>query len=442
MGDMGETVSVRPADLLIDANNPRLPTPNTGQREAQRELAHDQGRKLLALARDIVQYGLNPADLTIVMPVKGDPKRHIALEGNRRLAALKALENPESLVGALDDVVLKEMRTLSRQYQESPVESVTCLVVKDRAAAEHWIRLRHTGQNEGAGIVPWGSDEAARFQARTGHPEVHSQALDFLEKRGDLTPKLRRKVPATSFRRLLGTPEVRAKVGIDLEDGEIRLLADDEPVAKALLYIVRDLVEGTTKTKHIYTRVQRIKYANKLPPDIVVTPTRRGGNETPTRGAQTGPKAKGTTKPKRAKPRNHLIPSDCVLMIGDPRVSQIEAELRHLSLVDYPNAISVLFRVFVELSVDSYITSRALAQQPSKLRNKLLAVLTDLVTRQKLTKPQATPVRRALQKDSFLAPSVDLMNNYVHNQYVFPAPGDLRAHWDSLQPFIIAIWSQ
>ena len=69
---MSETMSIRPADLLIDEENPRLSQPNIGQREAQRAIAHDQPRKLQMLARDIARHGLNPADPPIVMPFNDD----------------------------------------------------------------------------------------------------------------------------------------------------------------------------------------------------------------------------------------------------------------------------------------------------------------------------------------------------------------------------------
>ena len=147
------------------------------------------------------------------MPFKDDLKRYVVLEGNRRLTALRALENPEFLVDAVGSGILSAIRRLSRQYQNAPIESMQCVVVKDRDEARHWIELRHTGENEGAGIVPWGSDDKARFRSRTGALELHSQALNFLESRRDLTPESRRQVPVTSFKRLIETPEVRATPG-------------------------------------------------------------------------------------------------------------------------------------------------------------------------------------------------------------------------------------
>ncbi|MBZ5679898.1 MAG: hypothetical protein LAO24_07310 [Acidobacteriia bacterium] len=365
------------------------------------------------------------------------------LEGNRRLAALKSLENPESLIGALQPNDLTEMRKWSKQYQENPIESLQCFVVETKPESQHWMELRHTGgQNEGAAIVPWGADDAARFRARSGNIPFHTQALDLLENRGDLTPDKRKKVKSASLKRIIGTPEVREKLGIELEDGKLKLLADERHVAKALLHVVNDLISGAVTTKDIYHKPQRIDYANKLPAAIVVKPTIASGHGVAVSakgGKPTAPKATVGSGPVIHKDR--LMPRGLVLNITDPRLQRIAKELKTLSLIEYTNAVSVLFRVFIELSADDYIGRQKLTPANDKLSTKLLAVTQDLIARKKLTTAQAAPVRLTCRKDSFLAPSTALMNEYVHNKFIFPAPGDLRAYWDSVQSFVQAVWA-
>ena len=401
---------------------------------------HDS--KLAVLAADIVDHRLDPSTLPMVIRTAALPARYIVLEGNRRLAALRALEDPESVTDAVGSTTLKKLRALSRRYQADPIDEVSCVVMPDRDEAQHWIELRHTGENNGAGVIKWGSEEASRLKARGGHTEIHSQALDFLEARGGLTSESRGTVPVTSLRRLLGTPQFRDRMGLGLRNGLLTLRADQEKTSRALTYVVESLITGRTKTRHIYTTEERQKYARDLPSGIVVTPTIDPSSAVPVSavspGAQQVKQPKVTRTPRK---RDRLIPENCPLSISAERTNEIQFELRRLSLTRYTNAVSVLFRVFLELSVDAYVKRHSMPlTERSSLSRKIREVANYLVSHNRLSDQERKPVMTACQKDSFLTPSVTLLHQFVHNEHMFPAPADLRAHWDNLQPFVVAMW--
>lgn len=115
---MPDVKLIGPADLLFDTANPRLSEPNKGQRETWRALANITDRKLLRHAQDIVGFGIDPSNLPIVMSAGDDAKRYIVLEGNRRLTALKTLENPDAIVGAVPQSTLQELRALAKKYRQ------------------------------------------------------------------------------------------------------------------------------------------------------------------------------------------------------------------------------------------------------------------------------------------------------------------------------------
>jgi hypothetical protein len=368
-----------------------------------------------------------------------DHGRYVVLEGNRRLAAIRALENPEAVADSLESAVLNRIRQLSKRYQDNPIEEMAGVVVKDRDEARHWIELRHTGSNQGAGVLDWGADEVGRFRARGGLGDIRNQALDFLARRGDITLDERRGKWSSTLLRLLRAPLFRERLGLEWNDGVLSLVADEAAAAKALKRVVNDLATKKIQVSDVYRKPDIEKYSKTLPQ---VTIVHKSGEGVP--AAQGGAPSKRKASPtiRTPKKRDRLIPRDCVLNIPDGRMRDIERELRKLSLEEHTNAVSVLFRVFVELSADTYIDAKGLGiDVMASLDKKLLGTANDLVAKKKLTTQQAKPVRIASQKNSFLAPSVTVMHNYVHNPHVSPGPSDLRAQWDSLQPYVTALWA-
>jgi len=437
---MAESVSVPTESLLLDSENPRLSASSSGQRETLRALAEEQGPKLRVLAEDIVEHGLDPSELTIVMP-SAEPERFIVLDGNRRLGAIRALEAPENLEGAVPQAVLNALRKSSEVYQEHPIDTISCVLFEDRESADHWLELRHTGERGGAGAVLWSGQARSRFLARAAQVEPYMQALDFLHERGSLPAERRARVPGSTLGRLLSTRYVRDCLGVELVNGTLHALAPMDEVEAVLLHIVDDITDGRIKVNDVYYVDQRKAYVDALPAAVVPRQTLEPG-----RGIAFGtdppqPPKRRRRRPRLPKPRDRLIPGDCALEVSDPRLHAIETELRQLSIGTYTNAVSVLLRVFLELSADWYIEDRQLATQATQLGGKLNAVTEDLVNRQTLTSDEAKAARRAAQRGTFLAPSVTQMHQWIHNKDMFPGPADLRSEWDGLQPWFMAVWA-
>lgn len=440
---MSRIEEIQVADLQLDLKNPRLTEACRNQRDALHSIAKKQGSRLRVLANDILQNGNNPSDLPIVVPSEDDPDQYDVLDGNRRLATLRALEDPTRLPDDTSPTILSAIKRMSDEYLQAPIESLNCAVFDDRSEATHWIELRHTGEQRGAGAVRWGSDEMNRFRQNVLGltPNLATQALDFLEHRGQVTAE-QRTVSPTTLDRILGSPAARARMGLYLSSGTLHAIADGEEVSKALLHVVNSIHDGRINVNDVRSAEQREDFARNLPDEVAVTPTvdleeAKALRDLP---VQQPPKP---TRRHQPRLRPNLIPRDCFLYVTAPRIEAIALELQRLPLSTAPNAVGVLLRVFIELSLDDYIARKGLeVAESSRLRKKLLDVVKDLVDKGAITGRQATPVRRAASKDSFLNPSIDLQHSWVHNQNVTPVGSELRSHWDDLQPFVQALWPE
>lgn len=139
---------------------------------------------------------------------------------------------------------------------------------------------------------------------------------------------------------------------------------------------------------------------------------------------------------------NPLIPSNFSHSIKwndrTLRIKDIWEELQfHLDLNRHPNAVAVLFRVLLELSVEEYITriEPPGVVKDDKLVAKVIAVAHDLNKRGVLDKKQFDEVKKFNRAETII--SAATMNSYVHSPSFSPSPIHLKAIWGTLARFIV-----
>jgi hypothetical protein len=449
---MSEIVEIPLADLLLDVENPRLIETQQTQQETARELAARQGDALLRLAQDIVEHGTDPTALVAVVPTGDRHKRYRVVEGNRRVLALRALESPSLVASAFTPSRIKRLAALAKRYAANPVERVACVLFSSEDEARHWIELRHTGQNLGAGLVEWGAEEKDRFQARhTGQRNRAGQVLDFVETHGTLSDRARTSNVGvlTNLDRLL-TPHVRERVGLDLQEGRLVALYPTEQIAPVLTRIVEDLRTQKIAVRDIYRAADAANYVDNLPSRLF--PKKSKALKEPvllddltTGKTKPAPVKKQTRAKPKPRPRTTVVPASATLNVTPPRINGIYVELSTLNAESYPNACSVLLRVLIELSVDHHIEQQKLMTdqqvRSTPLARRIKAVVKDLKARNRISAQLATAMNSyADGKMTIVAATVPTFNQYVHNQYVYPKAVDLYTTWDELSPLLEKLW--
>lgn len=464
------------SSLLLDQNNPRIPAVNS-QREALQRILDDQEDKLANLAESIVGDGLSPADNWLVMRSSTTAQdKFVVLEGNRRLAALKILQNPSVLTGlSLPNALQRRFERAAAQFNANDVEPIRCFELT-RDEANPWIQRRHIGADEGRGIVDWDGQATARF--RGGDPAL--QALDFVERYGELTDDqitLLKGRFITTLRRLLETPDVRHELGLDLKKNTLFSGVPLEEAIKGLRRVVLDLAEKRYTVTQLKSKAQMVAYIAGFDksdrPDLNKTiapipidelaptpspatrgvggPTSPGAPAPPgggTAGGNPSPTRPGTPKSYPTPPRTSVVAKPYRLRVSNAKAAEIYEELKSLLLTKHKHAISVLLRVFLEISVDHHLNaigSSTTFKDPTnghkvekKLKAKVRESVDYFISQGDQKKDFDTIIRALSVSTSPLSP--DLLHAYVHNRFATPLQGDLSAAWDNALPLFSRIW--
>lgn len=166
--------------------------------------------------------------------------------------------------------------------------------------------------------------------------------------------------------------------------------------------------------------------------------------------SKTGKRKKSSDAKQSAGRRTKLIPKDCKLKVRPARVHEVYAELRKVPVANYRNATAVLFRVFVELSVDVLNEEeddlyKAPGPQDTwrkkKLRVKVKHAIDWLVEQGHLQEDGAKAAEKAFSDQPLSESSISILNGFVHNKRMYPDKEGLKTAWDNVQPFMEALWN-
>ena len=434
-------------ELLLDLINPRTRKVES-QREALQGVINNQKSRLAALAEDIAQHGLNPADRLLVMHQR-NPKGYVTLEGNRRVATLQILKNPAVLTGlTLTPALRKRLEAAAKMFRTSTVEPVPCFSFSKREDARRWIEMRHTGQGGGEGIVPWSGVATARFRGNS--PAL--QAIDLIKRFGFLSDQeredLENKFSISVLDRILGSKPMKDAFGLRTSKDVLYSKISADEVIKPLEYVVKEILSGRLTNRTLNKKIDQEKYIDKLPssarPDLSKTI-----DDTPADAfGQSDFKPRKTKRRKRATPiQKGIWPSNFVLLIGVDRIRDIFAEIKGLEIDKNKNAIAVLMRIILEMSADEYMDENNLSrkkgnkphQKEKSLAEKVGDVCAHLIGNG-AKKHKLTPITSSINNNS--SPLYhDLLNQYVHNAYHNPSPAELKSGATALRSFLENVWT-
>lgn len=454
------------SNLKLDPTNPRHP-----EFESQREIIDWMtsgsgriGEKLVVLAKDIAAFGLNPAERVMVMADDKEKEQFTVLEGNRRLTALKLLNNPDL---APTKQWQKRFSRL-RPSNYAAIKRVPCTVFHDADRAFHFIELRHLGESGGAGIVPWEAEQKARHDQRLHRRSRHHKALavlDFIRNADRIDTETKgfagEGFPITTLDRILSDEEFRDFLGLNLNsDGEICFRIEPREAIKPISKIITDFGSGKKNVRHVINKEQREQYKNGFKDEAV--PDHSKVLAKPVRVVEADPFLTAKARPGGLSGKRYGDPRDrrYVVIPGtnlsiDPkrfnRARRVLEELKRVEIRDrrgkphFTNAGILLLRLFIEMSIDAYIQQHRLTHpSPTGWKNISLterarAVLRDLQSKKALDPQELKVVNKALA-DGNKVSNPNSLNDFAHNPNQIPHPNDIYDVWDTYTKFLFALW--
>jgi hypothetical protein len=456
------------ASLHLDRRNPRLgrETSARAPREIIQYLFQHDGA--FEVAESIATLGYFPNEPLLAIKENG---AYVVIEGNRRLAALKALKEP----GLLEGSIVAKLERFARNIRDpSDLVTVPVTIAPNRRATDRLLAGRHSG----TAVRAWRAENRASFildkleedytnkelEAELNFTSADIQAarqtraIAEMARSLDLPEDVKAKVENPSarvystlervFRSTVGREFF--KVEPDPEHG-LRGRTTKAEFTRALSRLVTDVALNRESSRSLNSNEDLTRYFANFAPNETPS-SKKGASFLPNEIIKGTSVASPTKPPPSPAPRSRresttVLPKDLKVRVHNPRLIDIRRELTELRRDRYPNAGAVMLRVFLELSILDYLTRiNALDPLVERLEKKealrfgvptlrQMSVEVVKIAKKKLSRGDAVKVENALRHDESAPFTVSDLNRFVHSDDI-PSERDIYVFARRVEPLL------
>ena len=433
--------------------------------------------KALEVAQSIVARGYFPNEP--LLAIEEGEHSLVVVEGNRRLAALKALREP----GLLEGVYQRKLELLARQVVDpAGIAKVPVTIAPNRRATDRQVAGRHIGTP----VLAWEGENRASFildkltegytddQLRdqlgfsTADIQIARQtrAIADMARSLDLPEELTAKLDSprakvfTTIKRVFDSSAGRDYLMVEPDkDHGLRGRTTKAEFLRGFTRLVTDIALAKVSSRTLNTSDNIRQYFESW--DAKDRPAKKRGSFVPSdiiKGRTVASpvdkhKASATKKPKTTSLT--VVPKNFTVRFGNDRLVDIRRELGRLKRREFPNGGAVLLRVFFELAVRDYlertgdlpaIVEKLEKKEQRKLpygvptMKQLVPEITQLC-KAKLRANEAKLVEKAIRYDVAAPFSISELHGFVHQTDV-PSARDIEQFWMRTEPLFRFILEQ
>lgn len=455
------------SQIRLYLNNPRL-SKSEDEQEALNKIVDDQKKKLLLLAKDIAKHGLSEIDVIAVFPDTDEGYYRVA-EGNRRISALKLMQNPQ-LIAANFPSLSKEFSEIEgRDLLDFDHINVSIFPSENDEELIHFLELRHLGELNGVGTVRWDAKQKGRFDYRVYGKENLIIFLDDLVNRGILSIDQINSVTKTNWERIL-RPVGLEFFQLDKIDGTYKVRPGCEEEFANKMRLVADslkgqsvaIVYGQRQIEDFFARMNRLFYGDQSDSESVSENNTKG---TSTEDSKPENNSKNTAKSSgehngdshddnersrsdndnsRRMPKDpfkncsSVIPPSIRMQSRNHRITKIIQELKELNVENYPNACGCLLRALIELCAKEYLEHNNHPRVKNgdateiEFRDAIILAAETMVQKDVLSVEE----RRAIKFETEKGGVRQLFNGYMHNTDSYPSAIVIKGIFQTYYKFL------